>query len=493
MRAGEVTGLAYAVVVNVRAFEATSAAHAVFLRPVMSGQCAASCIADFASTVLVRPVMRAFEATGLAYAVVINVRAFEATSAAHAVLIRPVVSVGYIAGSSTGLASTVLVRPVMRADEAAPLANAVIVGMIAALAADAAHTILIRPVMSVGYIASSSTGLASTVLVRPVVRAGEAAPLADAVIVGMIAALAADAAVALRAIPTVRAHVTAVFADTARVNMLAVGIAAGRAVAGAVLLCPLVSVNHIASCLTFRAGAAVVRPVMLALKAASFAHAVSVSVTAGETADTAHAVLIRPVMSVVENAAGCTADLAAALRAVPVMRADEVAVFANTIGVSMSADRGTLLAGANAVHIRPDVFIACILRFTYGALDESAAENRHVPFVNAFLLAIIADTVVPRMGFLLHSANLTLAVVAVVLPTVRAGSAACRAFAGRAVPLAGVCADIAAVLASAADVDVDTADCAAFFAGANTIHIRPCMFRTAGTQQFAYYALAVAV
>ena len=437
MRALKATSFAHAIDIGVSADETAGTAHAILIRPVVSGQYAACRFADFASTVLVRPVMRAGEATGLAYAVVVNVRAFEATGAAH--------------------------------------------------------TILIRPVVSVGYIASSSTGLASTVLVRPVVRAGEAAPLADAVIVGMITALAADAAVALRAIPTVRAHVTAVFADTARVNMLAVGIAAGRAVAGAVLLCPLVSVNHIASCLTFRAGAAVVRPVMLALKAASFAHAVSVSVTAGETADTAHAVLIRPVMSVVENAAGCTADLAAALRAVPVMRADEVAVFANTIGVSMSADRGTLLAGANAVYIRPDVFFACILRFTYGALDESAAENRYIPFVNTCLFAIIADTVVPRMGFLLHSANLTLAVVAVVLPTVRAGSAACRAFAGRAVPLAGVCADIATVLASAADVNVVAADCAAFLAGANTIHIRPCMFRTAGTQQFAYYALAVAV
>ena len=225
---------------------------------------------------------------------------------------------------------------------------------------------------------------------------------------------------------------------------------------------------------------------MLALKATGLAHTVVVNMLADETASTAHAVLIRPVMSVVENAAGCTANLAAALRAVPVMRADEVAVLANTIGVSMSANRGTLLAGANAVYIRPDVFFACILRFTYGALDESAAENRHIPFVNAYLLAIIADTVVPRMGFLLHSANLTLAVVAVVLPTVRAGSAAFRAFAGRAVPLTGVCADIVAVLASAADVNVFAADCAAFLAGANTIHIRPCMFRTAGTQQFAY-------
>ena len=379
----------------------------------------------------------------------------------------------------------------MCAGEATGLAYAVVVNMLAGETTSAAHAIFIRPVMSVGYVASSSTGLASTALVRPVMRAGEAAPLANAVIVGVLAALAADAAVALRAIPTVRTLVTAVFADTARINMLAVGIAAGRAVAGAILLCPLVSVNHIASCLTFRAGAAVVRPVMRALKAASFAHAVVVNMLAGETADAAHAVFLRPVMSV-QYAARCAANLAAALRAVPVMRADEVAVLANTIGVSMSANRGTLLAGANAVHIRPDVFFACILRFTYGALDEFAAENRHIPFVNAYLLAIIADTVVPRMGFLLHSANLTLAVVAVVLPTVRAGSAAFRAFAGRAVPLAGVCADIAAVLASAADVNVFAADCAAFLAGANTIHIRPGMFRTAGTQQFAYYALAVA-
>ena len=374
----------------------------------------------------------------------------------------------------------------MCAGEAAGFAYAVVVNMPAGETAGAAHAIFIRPVMSVGYIASSSAGLASTALVRPVMRAGEAAPLADAVIVGMFAALAADATAAFRAIPAVLTRMAAVLADAVRVNVLAVGIAAGRAVAGAVLLCPLVSVNHIASCLTFRAGAAVVRPVMLALKAASFAHAVDIGVSADETASTAHAVLIRPVMSVVENAAGCTANLAAALRAVPVMRADEVAVLANTIGVSMSANRGTLLAGANAVYILPDVFIACILRFTYGALDESAAENRYIPFVNASLFAIIADTVVPRMGFLLHSANLTLAVVAVVLPTVRAGSAAFRAFAGRAVPLAGVCADIAAVLASAADVNVFAADCAAFLAGANTIHIRPGMFRTAGTQQFAY-------
>jgi hypothetical protein len=101
--------LADAVIVDMITGETADSAHAVFIRPVVSLQYAARCVTGLACAVLVRPVVLALKATGLAHTVVVNMPAGETASAAHAVFLRPVMSVQYAARCVAGLACAVLI------------------------------------------------------------------------------------------------------------------------------------------------------------------------------------------------------------------------------------------------------------------------------------------------------------------------------------------------------------------------------------------------